>query len=73
MNYIWLIIALLVGFAAGFFIGRVKKEDICGTLQIDRSDPYSPPLLFLELKTDVAYISKKKTVVFNVKDEDIRI
>ena len=73
MNYIWLIVALLVGFAAGFFIGRIKKEHICGTLQIDRSDPYSPPLLFLELNTDVAYISKKKTVVFNVKDEDIRI
>lgn len=73
MNYIWLIIALLVGFAAGFFIGRMKKYHICGTLQIDRSDPYSPPLLFLELNTDVAYISKKKTVVFNVKDEDIRI
>lgn len=73
MNYVWLVIALLVGFAAGFFIGRIKKEHICGTLQIDRSDPYSPPLLFLELNTDVAYISKKKIVVFNVKDEDIHI
>jgi len=63
--------SLLLGLGAGFFIWG--KTDILGTLRIDRSDPYSNPLLFLELHTSIDDISRRPFVRFDIKDEDLRI
>ncbi|NBH79798.1 beta-lactamase induction signal transducer protein [Clostridiaceae bacterium] len=65
------IVVALVSFAVGVIIGRVlHKERLIGDLRIDRSDPTSEPLLFLELDTDVRSIMCKKHVTFRVKLEN---
>lgn len=63
---IWYIIGMLVGALGGRYL---FKERPAGFLRIDRSDP-DGPLLFLELKQKVEYISRKTTVTFLVKHED---
>lgn len=65
---------IFIAFAAiivGFIVGRVTShEKTIGNLRIDRSDPYSEPLLFLELDTSIHTIMRKQCVAFRVKIED---
>lgn len=62
---------LAIGIVIGVFLGIVlSRRRSLGNLRVDRSDPTSEPLLFLELGTDVRTIMRKKQVVFKVRVED---
>lgn len=61
------ILALGAGVAIGLAIGY---EHPVGDLRVDRSDPTSPPYLFLELDTDVYSVMRRKHVLFRVKLKD---
>lgn len=62
---------LAIGIIVGVFLGVVlSRQRPLGNLRVDRSDPTSEPLLFLELDTDVRTIMRKKSVVFKVRVED---
>lgn len=65
-----IMIGLAIGLAIGYLVCRVSKDKVYGYLRVDHSDPSDPPLLFLELKTDVETVSKQKKVCFKVKVED---
>ena len=62
-----LAIGILIGVLLGVVLSRRRP---LGNLRVDRSDPASEPLLFLELDTDVRTIMRKKSVVFKVRVED---
>lgn len=62
-----LAIGILIGVLLGVVLSRRRS---LGNLRVDRSDPTSEPLLFLELDTDVRTIMRKKRVVFKVRVED---
>lgn len=62
---------LAIGIIIGVLLGVVLfRRRPLGNLRVDRSDPTSEPLLFLELGTDVRTIMRKKQVMFNVRVED---
>ena len=62
---------LAIGIVIGVLLGIVlSRRRPLGNLRVDRSDPTSEPLLFLELGTDVRTIMRKKQVVFKVGVED---
>lgn len=62
---------IAIGILIGLLIGVVlSHRRPLGNLRVDRSDPTSEPLLFLELGTDVRTIMRKKQVVFKVRVED---
>lgn len=62
---------LAIGIVIGVLLGIVlSRRRPLGNLRVDRSDPTSEPLLFLELGTDVRTIMRKKQVVFKVRVED---
>lgn len=62
---------LAIGIVIGVLLGIVlSRRRSLGNLRVDRSDPTSEPLLFLELDTDVRTIMRKKRVVFKVRVED---
>lgn len=62
---------LAIGIIIGVLLGIVLfRRRPLGNLRVDRSDPTSEPLLFLELGTDVRTIMRKKQVVFKVRVED---
>lgn len=62
---------LAIGIVIGVLLGIVlSRRRPLGNLRVDRSDPTSEPLLFLELGTDVRTIMRKKQVMFNVRVED---
>lgn len=67
MEIIIVVIAVIVGVMIGRFTHR---EHPLGVLRVDRSDPASEPLLFLELDTDVYTVMRKKRITFNVKLEN---
>ena len=59
---------LAIGIVIGVLLGIVlSRRRSLGNLRVDRSDPTSEPLLFLELGTDVRNIMNKKHVTFRVK------
>ena len=60
-------IGIVIGVLLGIVLSRRRS---LGNLRVDRSDPTSEPLLFLELGTDVRTIMRKKQVVFKVRVED---
>lgn len=61
------LIALVIGFA----IGRASKHDRpLGDLRVDRSDPDSGPMLFLELNADIPAIMRQRYATFRVKVEN---
>ena len=61
---------LAIGIVIGVLLGIVlSRRRSLGNLRVDRSDPTSEPLLFLELGTDVRTIMRKKQVVFKVRVE----
>lgn len=62
-----LAIGIVIGVLLGIVLSRRRSLD---NLRVDRSDPTSEPLLFLELGTDVRTIMRKKQVVFKVRVED---
>lgn len=62
-----LVIGIVIGVLLGIVLSRRRS---LGNLRVDRSDPTSEPLLFLELGTDVRTIMRKKQVVFKVRVED---
>lgn len=65
------IILILAGVVAGLLIsGIINKTRSVGTLRIDKSDPSDAPYMFLEIKKGVGDISRKKSVVLQVKQED---
>lgn len=54
MGAIVTIIVSIIGFFFGCFVGlyntrKFKDEKTIGTIRVDKSDPDSPPFLFLEL------------------------
>ena len=62
---------LAIGIVIGVLLGIVlSRRRSLGNLRVDRSDPTSESLLFLELGTDVRTIMRKKQVVFKVRVED---
>lgn len=62
---------LAIGIVIGVLLGIVlSRRRSLGNLRVDRSDPTSEPLLFLELGMDVRTIMRKKQVVFKVRVED---
>lgn len=62
---------LAIGIVIGVLLGIVlSRRRSLGNFRVDRSDPTSEPLLFLELGTDVRTIMRKKQVVFKVRVED---
>ena len=64
------IILVLVGLILGVGIGcMIKRSKPSGYIRIDRSEPDEPPLLFLETHIGIYELSKKKYVVYKVKNE----
>ncbi len=62
---------ITIGILIGVLISVVlSHRRPLGNLRVDRSDPTSEPLLFLELDTDVRTIMRKKRVVFKVRVEN---
>lgn len=61
------ILGLVVGAFCMMHIQRIRS---IGFLRIDRSIPDEPPYLFLEALQNVETISKRKYVVFKVKNEN---
>ena len=62
---------LAIGIVIGVLLGIVlSRRRSLGNLRVERFDPTSEPLLFLELGTDVRTIMRKKQVVFKVRVED---
>lgn len=47
------------------------KKPLIGSLQIDKSDIYDGPHLFLELNCDINIIARKKYVLLKVRDENL--
>lgn len=66
----YFMVGLIIGIIVGFIGVKVLKKKPCGYLRVDHSDPSDPPLLFLELQTNVEHITKQKEVSFKVKVED---
>lgn len=65
------IIIALIAVVIGFLIGRTTKHDRpLGDLRVDRSDPDSGPMLFLELNTDIPTIMRQRYATFCVKVEN---
>ena len=69
MQYLWLIVATVVGLAIGSIIGifigvgRIRKaieKQSVGNLRIDRSEPDIPPRAFWEVVGSIESISKMK-------------
>ena len=65
------IIIFMVGIVVGCILtARIFKLKHIGTLRVDTSDPYENPYLFLELKSDVGNIQRKKYVLLKVNIEN---
>lgn len=62
-----IIVGILIGVLIGVVVSRRRP---LGNLRVDRSDPTSEPLLFLELDTDVRTVMRKRRVVFKVRVEN---
>ena len=67
MEVFLVLIGLLIGVAVGYSITRSKPS---GYIRIDRSDPDEPPMLFLESHIGIYELSKKKYVMYEVKNEN---
>ena len=66
-----LVITGLACLIIGVFVGRAtSRPRLFGNLRVDRSDPDSPPYLFLELATDVGSVISQKYVTFKVRVEN---
>ncbi|MCC8152098.1 MAG: hypothetical protein LIO96_11775 [Lachnospiraceae bacterium] len=70
---IWsIILALVVGLAAGTFITSIIfKKSAIGSLRIDKSDPDCGPLLFLELDEPVENLKTGEVVIMDVIVENL--
>lgn len=66
---IGIVVGIIIGLVAGALIFQRRHIPI-GDLRIDRSDPTSEPLLFLELGADVRTISSMKTVTLSIRNEN---
>lgn len=66
------IVSMIIGFMIGVFIARfIFKDELIGSLRVDRSDPESGPYLFLEINPGgMKTIYKKKQVRLNITLED---
>ena len=65
------IVIAIFAIAIGLIIGRATKPDrTLGDLWVDRSDPDSGPMLFLELNADVSAIMRQRYATFRVKVEN---
>lgn len=71
MEFVWIFIAGLVFYIAGYIVRAVTTPNPkpIGTLQIDHSDPDMPYLFLLDY--DLDYIATKKQATFEVKVEDL--
>lgn len=62
-------------FFTGILVGRhqIKRKYIdAGILRVDRSDPYEPPYLFLQLHNKTANdIAKEQYVLLKVETQDL--
>ena len=78
MQYLWFIVATVVGLVLGSIIGifigvgrmrkAIEKQSV-GNLRIDRSEPDVPPRAFWEVVGNIESISKMKFVILNVINE----
>lgn len=62
-------------FGLGMVVGSLSaciifRLFVVGTLRVDRSDPDDVPYLFLELSKDARTASRKKYVIFKVRNEN---
>lgn len=71
-----LIVGIGIGVTIGIFVGveRMRKaveEQSVGNLRIDRSDPYEPPMAFMEMERGISIetIAHKNFVMLKVIDE----
>ena len=67
MEVIYVVVGILIGFAVSSII---RRKHPVGFLRIDKYDP-DGPYLFLELKKSVNEIVIQRTVILEVKSEDI--
>ena len=59
----------LIGIAVGVAIMLfIPKDKPAGVLRVDRSDPFEPPQLFLELHSSVDEIAEIDYAVFKVSN-----
>lgn len=69
--FMYVLTAGILGLAVGIFcMMQIQRIRMIGFLRIDRSIPEEPPYLFLEALQNVEDISKRKYVVFKVKNEN---
>lgn len=65
------IFMFILGVLIGSIITQIVLRSISiGNLNIDRSDPYESPYMFLELHKDVRYLLRKKYVTLTVTKEN---
>ena len=69
MEVIYVVVGILIGFAVSSII---RRKHPVGFLRIDKSDP-DGPYLFLELKKSVNEIVTQRTVLLEVKREDLSL
>lgn len=67
MGVIWVILGIAIGFVAAL-LGMLRLS--VGTLNVDQSDPYDGPLLFLELSKPVNFVRSKKYVLVRVTNKN---
>lgn len=66
-----IIIAIVIFIIVGkILLLKYYKKNNVGILNVDRSDPYDEPYLFLELDKEVEYISKHEYVTFRVRNKN---
>lgn len=71
----YIVIAFVLGVIIGTIISRIfiffKKPKYIGVLRIDRSDPDTPPYMFLEIFKDASHeIKQDQYVTFKVDFKD---
>ena len=66
MDYV---VVCLFGVVLGLFISWFMRPKAVGNLRVDHSDPDNE-YLFLELKTDLDSLKKRREVILNVRIED---
>lgn len=65
---ILVIIFFVIGVVVGVAIGtRINKPKVEGILKMDGSDPEFPPLMFLELHSNVVSVYNKEYATFKIK------
>lgn len=68
-------IAIALLFICGVIIGIVKgfaldRKSCIGTIRIDRSDPYDPPYIFLELTEDLNSVESKRYAFVRISNKN---